>query len=169
MGRPVALTMRRVAACLLAVLLALPPASAADATPAPTMAGLAGLAGCRFVPPAGWAAAGTRWMGGCAGGLAQGRGLLRDYRGGRVLRSFYGTLAAGVPVRGVIDLGDGYQAGTFQGDKLVTATDRAQLIQAFDEAAAAARQVAESYRKARNTGSARYYQDKAKQLAEQID
>lgn len=154
------------AACLLAALLSAAPAWAADATPAPAMAG---LSGCRFVPPAGWAAAGTRWMGGCAGGRAQGRGLMREYQGGRVLRSFYGTLQAGKPVRGVIDLGDGYRAGSFQGDTMVTSSDRAELIKVFDEAAAAARQAAESYRKARNTSSARYYQDKAKQLAEQID
>jgi hypothetical protein len=159
-------TLRRAGAALALAALLAGPAAAAEAAGPPAMAG---LAGCRFVLPAGWAAASTRWMGACTGGLAQGRGLLRDYQAGRVVRSFYGTLQAGVPVRGVIDLGDGYMAGGFQGDKLVPATERAQLIQAFDEAAAAARQVADRYRKARNTGSARYYQDKAKQLAEQID
>lgn len=110
-----------------------------------------------------------RWSGACRSGFADGLGVLRQYRQARVERWFYGRVAAGQPAIGVVDLGDGFMAGRFDGGRLVRDADRNTLIEAFDEASLAARQMAERFRRAGNAASARYYDNKAAQLARQID
>jgi hypothetical protein len=141
-------------------------AAAAQATdPAP----MAGPARCRFVAPEGMPAADIRWSGSCRSGLAHGRGTLRAFEGGKVVQVFYGRLEAGQPRLGAIDLGGGFKAGRFEAGRPVADGDRDTLIKAFDEAAAAARQVSAAYRRAGNVASARFYRDKAQQLAQQLD
>jgi hypothetical protein len=160
---------RRVAAIVaasVATLLAaagLPPAQAAD--PAP----MAGPASCRFRVPEGWPLRPVRWSGSCHAGLAEGGGTLRLYRDGRVARVFYGLLEQGQPTLGVIEQPGGFVAGHFEAGKVVADGERNTLIQAFDTASEAARQLAETYRLAGNAASARFYQDKARQLAQQMD
>jgi hypothetical protein len=145
---------------------ALAASGAAAATPAPAMAG---PAHCRFAVPAGWTARDLRWSGGCDARLAQGRGLLRAYEGGRVVRAFYGRLQAGWPVLGVVEQPDGFEAGRFEAGRVVVDGERNAVILAFDEASAAARQVAAVYRQGGNLASARFYERKARQLAQQMD
>jgi hypothetical protein len=152
------------AAALCAVLA--PQASAASAA---EMAALAGPARCRFAVPAGWPEPDLRWAGPCRAGLAQGRGVLRAYDQGRMVRAFYGRVQAGVLAFGVIDRDDGFMAGRFEAGTLVADGDRNTIIRAFDEASAAARQLAAGYQKAGNAASARHYRDKARQLALQMD
>lgn len=141
------------------------PLSAWAAQPPP----MSGPARCRFAVPEGWSERDVRWSGPCRAGRAQGRGAMRAYESGKVSRAFYGTLKSGQPVLGVIDQPDGFVAGRFEQGKVVNDGERNTLIQAFDDASAAARQVAEGYRKAGNAPSARFYEDKAKQLANQLD
>lgn len=148
--------------------LALSPGASAAVASADAQ-GWSGPARCRFSVPEGFAARDLRWTGGCRGGLAQGRGVLRALQGGRVLRLFYGRLEAGLPAQGVVEEDGSYRAGRFEAGRLVADGERNTLIAAFDEASAAARQVADGYRKAGNAASARFYQDKARQLARQID
>ncbi len=154
---------RAVAAATAALWAAAAVPAAAD--PAP----MAGPAHCRFFVPEGWAPRDVRWSGACRSGLADGRGTLRAYADGRVVRIFFGRLDAGWPVLGVIERTDGYLAGRFDAGKAVNDGDRNTLIQAFDEASAAALQMAAAFRQAGNTASALYYEGKAKQLAQQID
>jgi hypothetical protein len=144
---------------------------AAAALPAHASGGppMAGAPGCRFVVPDGWPASGVRWSGACHGGLADGHGALRVYQGRRLARAFYGVVAAGQPALGVIDLGHGFVAGRFSDGKVVPGAERDELIEAFDEASSAARQVADGYRQAGRPASARFYEDKAKQLSMQMD
>ena len=151
------------AAAPLFALLLPSPAPANDDAPT------AGPARCRFAVPEGWSAAGMRWSGHCRAGLAQGRGVLRQYDGSRVARSYFGVLRSGLPALGVVELPDGFIAGRFEYGKAVNDGDRNTTIHAFDEAAAAARQLAAGYRRAGNAPSARFYEDKAKQLADQLD
>lgn len=94
---------------------------------------------------------------------------MRAYEGGKVIRAFYGTLQSGQLVLGVIDQPDGFVAGRFEQGRVVNDGERNTLIQAFEDASAAARQVAAGYRRAGNAPSARFYEDKAKQLANQLD
>jgi len=124
---------------------------------------------CRFVAPEGLAARDVRWSGSCHAGLAEGRGTLRAYVGGRATRVFYGTLSAGQPALGVIDQDGGFMAGRFEAGKLVKDAERNTLIKAFEEASLAARQMAEVYRRAGNLASARLYREKARQLSLQMD
>ena len=131
--------------------------------------GLVGKPGCRHAVPDGMPSAYLRWTGACRTGLAQGRGLMRAYEGGRVVQAFYGQLVDGQPALGVVAVDGGFKAGRFEGGQLVRDADRDTMIKAFDEAAAAARQAAETFRKAGNTASARFYLGKAQQLAQQMD
>ena len=137
--------------------------TAADSTP------MAGKANCRFEVPHGWPAADVRWTGQCRAGHADGRGVLREFNAGRVNRIYFGSLSAGHLTLGVIEQDDGYKAGQFSAAKLLPGAERNTLIKAFDEASAAAKGVAENYLREGNAASAKYYQDRAKQLAEQID
>lgn len=141
-------------------------AQAAQAAATPT---LSGPARCRFLVPAGMPGQDVRWTGRCRAGLAQGRGSLRAYEGGKLVQVFYGRLEAGQPVLGVVDLDGGFKAGRFEAGQVVNDGDRATLIQAFDEASAAARQIAAGYRQAGNAASARFYRNKAQQLSQQMD
>lgn len=168
MGRPARLTppaqLRALSAAgLLCLAAGALPAAAADA---PRMAG---PAQCRFAVPPGWPERGVGWSGPCRAGLAQGRGALRAYDGGKLVMAFYGTVEAGQPVLGVVDLGHGFVAGRFEAGRASAGAERNTLIEAFDAASAAARQLAEGYRKAGNAASARFYENKAKQLAAQMD
>lgn len=151
------------AAVVLCAAAAVPAAAASEQVPT------AGPAHCRFYVPEGWAVRDVRWSGACRAGLAEGRGTLRAYAGGRVVHSFFGRLDAGWPVLGVIERTDGYMAGRFEAGKAVNDGDRNTLIQAFDEASAAALQMAARFRQAGNTASALYYEGKARQLAQQMD
>ncbi len=130
---------------------------------------LAGPAHCRFVAPQGWPARGVRWTGACRAGFAQGLGTLRAYNGGRVARAFYGRLQAGQSALGVIDQDDGFIAGRFEAGRVLDDGERNTLILAFGEASAAAWQMADGYRRAGNAASARFYENKAKQLSQQMD
>jgi hypothetical protein len=130
---------------------------------------MAGAADCRFVVPQGMPASDVRWSGSCRGGWADGRGILRAYEQGKVVRIFYGRLVASQPVLGVIEIDGGFKAGRFKAGAVVSDADRDTLIQAFDEASAAAWQVAAGYRRSGNAASARYYSSKARQLSLQMD
>jgi hypothetical protein len=154
---------RLLAVATLALAGLLPPDAAGDAQP------WQGATRCRFMPPADWTQRDVRWSGACVDRLADGRGVLRAYAAGRVQRSFYGRLEAGRPVLGAVELEGGFQAGRFQNGLAVSDGERNTLIQAFEEAAAAARELASFYRRAGNAASARYYADKARQLAQQMD
>lgn len=134
-----------------------------------TRADAAGSAGCRFERPTGWAEPVLRWTGGCQDGNAHGLGVLRAYVGGRASRLFFGRLQAGRLVIGVVELPEGYVAGEFRDGRPLDSDDRALIIKAFDEAQAAARLAADEFQQAGNGASARYYRDKARQLARQMD
>lgn len=146
----------------LAVLLPLA-CTAADGVP------MVGKADCRFEVPGGWPGADVRWTGSCKAGRAEGLGVLRQFSAGRVQRLYFGRLVAGRLNLGVIEQDDGYVAGQFAAAKVVAGADRNTLIKAFDEASAAATAVAENYLREGNAASAKYYQERAKQLAEQLD
>ena len=149
------------AACSVVAITAAAQTAAAPAT--------AGAPQCRFAVPEAMAGLDLRWSGACRSGLADGRGTLRGYEAGHVARVFYGRLAAGQPALGVIELDGGFVAGRFEAGRAVADGDRDTLIRAFDEAAAAARQMAAGFRKSGNTASYRFYRDKARQLSQQMD
>lgn len=155
-------------AWLLSAALCLAPA-AAQATPADNAAVLVGPAACRIGVPAGWSPRDLRWSGACRDGRAEGRGVLREFVAGKVARIFFGRLLAGQAQLGVIEQPDGYVAGRFVSGQALRDGDRNTLIDAFEEARAAAEQLAEAYQRAGNAPSARFYREKARQLARQMD
>lgn len=130
---------------------------------------MAGPAHCRLAVPEAMMGLDLRWSGACRSGLAEGRGTLRGFEAGRVSLVFYGRLEAGQPALGVIELDGGFIAGRFEAGRAVADGDRDTLVRAFDEAAAAARQMAAALRKAGNPASYRHYRDKARQLSQQMD
>lgn len=147
------------------------PASA-PATPATTASAAVSLTGparCRFAVPAGWDARQVRWTGDCRDGLAQGLGTLRALQGNQVLQVFYGRLKDGQPMLGAIEVEGGYRAGRFENGQAVQDGERNTLIQAFETASAAATEVAQRYQAGGNLASARFYRQKAEQLARQMD
>jgi len=149
-----------------AMAMAIPAAVPAAGTDAPVMVG---PAACRVGVPAGWSPRDLRWSGACRDGFAAGRGVLREFVGGKVARIFFGSLHDGQLALGVIEQPDGYVAGRFEGGRAVGDGDRSVLIKAFDEGSAAAGQFAEALGSAGNAASARFYRDKARQLALQMD
>ena len=144
-------------------------APAAPGNTASTAGRLTGPVRCQFAVPAGWEASQVRWTGDCRDGLAQGLGTLRALRGNKVLQVFYGRLKDGQPVLGAIEVEGGYRAGRFENGKAVQDGERNTLIQAFETASAAATEVAQRYQAGGNPASARFYRQKAEQLAKQMD
>jgi len=124
---------------------------------------------CQFTVPEGWVQTSTRWDGDCRDGYADGIGVLKEYQGQEVKHLFLGRIKSGALVVGVIEERDGYLAGKFHKGRHVPSDDRQTVITAFAEAERAAKQAAIRYRKAGNTPSARFYEDKARQLGEQMD
>ena len=126
---------------------------------------------CKATPLDGWTAAALTWEGECKAGKANGLGVLKEYAGPNktVSRLFFGTAESGVVRAGVIDQSDGYVAGRFNDGKLTPSDERQATIDAFKQASGAAKLVAARYRKSGNLASAKFYDGKAKQLAEQMD
>lgn len=133
--------------------------------------GWASAAPCRWATPQPWPeGVSNRWSGACKDGQAQGLGVLRALRGNQVVQTFYGRYEAGQAVLGAVELEGGYRVGRFGADgKLVADGDRDTAIKAFEEAAAAAKAMAADLRRSGNAASARFYEAKAKKLAEQLD
>lgn len=130
----------------------------------------AGPRACSVSAPAGWPSEDLRWSGPCPGGVAEGRGVVRAYVDGRVVRIFYGRLKAGRLALGVVELEGGYAAGRFDDQgRAINDGERDALILAFDEASAAAREMADRFRSRGNEASARFYADRARKLAQQMD
>jgi len=152
--------------CLLpgvfAVLLAIPASAAGDLKMDKTT-------GCRIQPPSTWQGYTVQWAGACVKGLADGVGVLKGLQKGKPLEFFYGRVAKGVLVVGVIDVGGGYMAGKFADGKPVESEDRNATIHAFDEAVAGAKAASQFYQQKGNAASAQYYAEKAKALGEAID
>lgn len=161
-----------------ALLLALAAAAAANGPTGPGTGGWAGVSACRFAVPPDFPPTGLRWAGGCRDGLAEGRGVLRAYAGGRLVRAFYGRLEAGRLATGVVEVPDaGFIAGRFDPASGRPRDDgleddgarRNALIAAFDEASAAARELSQAFARTGNAASAQHYARKAEQLARQLD
>ena len=130
----------------------------------------AGPADCRFAVPAdlpvGWA----EWIGACAGGKADGLGVVRVGTAGGGAQMFYGVVKAGMPVEGM--MGDSGSSGWrvvpgFDGRMHVDETLPAEMQQSpkyWKEAAAAARVAARHYAGVGNGASAKFYEGQAKVL-----
>ncbi|MBB3523737.1 hypothetical protein FHX03_003087 [Rhizobium sp. BK456] len=91
--------------------------------------------------------------------------------GERAGPAFFGRMKEGVPEIGVVDLADGFRAGSFSGDDIggQAESDPQDRINAFRIAAEAARQVSAQYVAEKNPGSARHYEELAKTLELQTD
>ena len=124
---------------------------------------------CDFSAPAGWNQKTTQWGGTCRGGRAEGLGVLKEYDEKKVKRFFFGRLKNGDIEFGVIDQDEGFMAGSFANGDLIPSDDRQTFISAFAEAEKAASQVATRFSQAGNKASARFYEQKAKELREQMD
>jgi hypothetical protein len=125
--------------------------------------------GCRLLPFRDWAGHDVQWVGPCDEAIATGLGVLKHYENGKLLETFYGELAKGEPVIGVIDKGAGYEAGRVEGGVMQDTSDGGLTVRAFNIATKAARAVSERFRKAGNKKSAAYYHSIEKQLAEALD
>ncbi len=124
---------------------------------------------CGFSAPSGWNQVDSRWDGDCAAGMADGLGVLKEYSGGKVVRFFFGRVRNGNIELGVIDQADGFVAGKFDHGQLIPSDDRQAYIDAFREAEQAAKQAASRFKTAGNAASYRFYETKAKELADQMD
>ena len=87
----------------------------------------------------------------------------------QVARLFFGRLDDGRLQVGVVDQDSGYIAGQFDQGRVRSSDERQTLINAFRVAEQAAKAAAERYAGQGNTASARFYQDKARALREQMD
>ncbi|MBB4238497.1 hypothetical protein GGD57_005109 [Rhizobium esperanzae] len=97
--------------------------------------------------------------------------MLRRRDGDKAGAAFFGRMKDGVPEIGVVDLTEGFRAGSFSdGDIGAQAeTEPQDRINAFRIAAEAARLVSARYAAEKNAGSARHYEEFAKTLEQQTD
>jgi hypothetical protein len=127
---------------------------------------------CSISSPEGWEQSAMRWDGPCPGGVADGLGVLKEYSGKNVTRTFYGLVKNGEVKFGVIEEEGGYRAGNFEHGRVVESDDL-QIPQitrsAFDKAADAAKEAAKRFEKAGNKSSAQFYRAKAEHLREVMD
>lgn len=126
---------------------------------------------CSFVAPASLTTGPTFWIGACVDGKASGEGMLRRRDGDKAGAAFFGRMKDGVPQIGVVDLTDGYRAGSFSDGDIggQADPDPQDRIDAFRIAAEAARMVGAKYAAEKNAGSARHYEELAKTLEQQND
>lgn len=144
-----------------------PPRSAAGPQPATQSAQLAEDA-CAFVAPAVFSGRVSHWIGGCRRGQAHGRGALRAYVGERVVQIFFGTMEDGQPKLGVIDEFGSFVYGDFVNGKATDNGEYADMLRAFEEAIAAAREVSAAFHEAGNEASADFYAKRAANLEQQL-
>lgn len=126
---------------------------------------------CSFVAPASLTTGPTFWIGACADGKASGEGMLRRRDGDKAGAAFFGRMKEGIPEIGVVDLTEGYRAGSFSDGDIggQADPDPQDRIDAFRIAAEAARMVGAKYAAEKNAGSARHYEELAKTLEQQND
>ncbi|EJZ18988.1 hypothetical protein NE852_29825 (plasmid) [Rhizobium sp. Pop5] len=126
---------------------------------------------CKFVAPSSLTSGPTFWIGACIDGKASGEGMLRRRDGDKAGAAFFGRMKDGVPEIGVVDLGEGYKAGSFRDGDIggQAESDPQERIDAFRIAAEAARLVGAKYAAEKNAGSARHYEELAKTLEQQTD
>ncbi|QEI09030.1 hypothetical protein FXN63_00055 [Pigmentiphaga aceris] len=125
---------------------------------------------CSFVAPASLTDAPKQWIGSCQGGKANGIGMLRARMGDQAGPAFYGEMREGVPVKGVVDLDGGYRVGLFSGREIGEGDLQWQdRLDSFNLAVRAATMVSQHYAGQKNTASANYYRDVAKQLEAQVE
>ena len=126
---------------------------------------------CEFVAPASLTNGPAFWTGACVDGKASGAGMLRRRDGNRAGPAFFGRMKHGLPEIGVVDLGDGYRAGTFSDDDIGGGAELEPQVRidAFRIAAEAARKVSAKYAAEKNSASAQHYDEIAKTLELQIE
>ncbi|WP_245442192.1 hypothetical protein [Rhizobium chutanense] len=126
---------------------------------------------CKFVAPASLSSGPTFWIGACVDGKASGEGMLRRRDGDKAGAAFFGRMKDGLPEIGVVDLTEGYRAGSFSDGDIggQAESDPQDQIDAFRIAARAARSVSAQYAAEKNSGSARLYEELAKTLEQQTD
>jgi hypothetical protein len=136
-------------------------------------ADLAAAGSCKFVTLERFEGRTVKWEGECAGGEANGKGVLRAYpKSGstdKAVLIFFGMLERGEPKLGVIDTPDGFMAGEFAKGKLQDSEDPNVTVRAFKIATEAATFVSERLRAAGNAASAMFYAKKAQSLQQQLD
>lgn len=126
---------------------------------------------CKFIAPASLTSGPTFWIGACIDGKASGEGMLRRRDGNRAGPAFFGRMKGGIPEIGVIDLAEGYRAGSFSDGDIggQAEPDPQNRIDAFRIAAEAARSISAKYAAEKNAGSASLYEELAKTLELQTD
>jgi hypothetical protein len=130
---------------------------------------MSGAKDCQFAVPEGWSRFKLKWEGECADGKAHGKGALKALEKARVDRIFFGSMEKGELKVGVMDTTDGFIAGRFEHGRVVDTDDRSIILESFDAASAAAKAVSDRFNRSGNAASARFYDAKAKKLAEQMD
>ncbi|MGJ0431195.1 hypothetical protein [Methylobacter sp.] len=130
---------------------------------------IVGREDCKFIFPPEWQDRTVVWDGGCQNGKAHGQGVLRAYKDGLSTLLFLGNLEYGEISLGVIDCDDGYIAGQFSHGELLPDLDRNVVINAFRNAAAAAKTYSKRLERLGNQESASFYLKKADELEHQLD
>ncbi|MER2519357.1 MAG: hypothetical protein ABTQ34_01570 [Bdellovibrionales bacterium] len=125
--------------------------------------------GCAFQMPKGWEHQTAKWVGGCKNSQANGLGVLRRFEDNNAVETFYGTMENGALSLGVIDSGTGYIAGRFKEGALEHTEDRNVILDAFETASRAAKQLGDLYGRDGQKKQAIYYREQAKVLSEQMD
>jgi hypothetical protein len=128
---------------------------------------------CKFVAPESLGEGAKFWTGPCSTvtRVATGVGMIAARNGSKAGPAFFGEVRAGVPIIGVVDDGNGYRAGLFDGNEIGAAkeAERVDVDDSFEVAARAAKMVSAQYAKEKNAASAKHYQAVAKQLDSQLN
>ncbi|OWT73717.1 MULTISPECIES: hypothetical protein [unclassified Achromobacter] len=127
---------------------------------------------CKFVAPESLGDGPKYWTGSCSTitSIATGVGMILARNGNQAGPAFYGEVRAGIPIIGVVDEGNGYRAGLFDGKEVgLKDSERVDIDDSFEVAVVAAKRVSEDYKRQGNTASAKHYLAVAKTLDKQLD
>ncbi|WP_233236565.1 hypothetical protein [Bordetella sp. LUAb4] len=128
---------------------------------------------CKFVAPESLGDGPKYWTGPCSNitSIATGVGMIVARKSNQAGPAFYGEVRAGIPIIGVVDDGNGYRAGLFDGKEIGSAkeAERVDIDDSFEVAVTAAKRVSDNYKREGNTASAKHYLAVAKKLDEQLN
>lgn len=124
--------------------------------------------GCYFFMPKGWSGRIVEWLGPCVDSLANGYGVLKLYKRGKLFRAYYGLAENGAMTLGVLDDDDNIIPGSFRNGAMEKMDDRFLTVSAYNNAIRAAKEVAIALESRGNIATSKYYKDMTDKLSNAI-
>ena len=124
---------------------------------------------CRIEIIHGWENADVQWLGECTENVAEGLGVLKFYRDGVLLQSYFGQVDHGVPTIGIIDTGSGLKLNAPANNPTDNPeVERDGYFIALKVASLAAQRTSERLKEEGNMKSSKFYSHVADELWQEL-